>query len=373
MAFSTGRTVTLLFKICVNNSATHFIISRGGILIVSGMMLNMLACALTYKPVQEEQTAAVQFVNTMTSSATSSRSSINDHVAEATAVRVADEYYTTAAFCCSPSINTSVRVATAGNVATEIVVTDEYYADVVVSSPLLEHHVHREEVTIRFVARLRRTFGGRPVTVFLVVSAVNALSGLAYGTFAATTAPRPSNTKAALWLAAADATGRVLVPTVSDHLSPGAGGSASVYLNAAVMAVGGAVLLTAGSARLSLATEWSLCLIAAYGLASGAAVGLEPLVAVNMLGHDQLPASCSVTMLGKGAAALVVHLLFSPTAGHYDRSGYRPPHHRVPAHVALYTLGFCLVVAAAGWTAALLFKPHCYDPKSSYSRYVRAT
>lgn len=329
-------------------------------------MLNTLACALTYKPVQDEHAAAVRFVDTMTSS----RSSINARVA--TVVRDTDEYYTDADSCCTTSINSMrSRVDTTTDAATDIVMTDEYYADVVVSSPLLEqHHVHRDHVTKRLVARFRRSFGGRPATVFLAVSAVNALSELAYGAFVATSTRRPSDTNVALWLAAADATGRVLVPTVSDHMSLGGGGSASVYLNAAVMAVGGVVLLTAGSARSSPTTEWSLCLFAAFGLASGAAVGLEPLVAVHVLGHERLPTSCSATMLGKGAAGLVVHLLFSPMAGHQEHP--RPPHHRIPAHVVLYALGSCLMTAAACWTAALLFKPHyCYVPKHSCSQYVR--
>lgn len=337
---------------------------------MSGMMLNTLACALTYKPVlQDEHSAAVRFVETITSA--SSRSSIiNSRVA--TVVRGdTDEYYKDADTCCTTSINsTRARVDTTTDTATDVVMTDEYYADVVVSSPLLEqHHAHRDDVAKRLVARLRRSLGGRPATVFLAVSAVNALSELAYGAFAATSTQRPSDTNAALWLAAADATGRVLVPTVSDHMSSG-GGSASVYLNAAVMAVGGVVLLTAGSVRSSPTTEWSSCLFAAFGLASGAAVGLEPLVAVHVLGHKRLPTSCSATMLGKGAAGLVVHLLFSPMAGHQEHP--RPTHHRIPAHVALYALGSCLMTAAACWTAALLFKPHyCYVPKNSCSQYVR--
>ncbi|VVC31706.1 Hypothetical protein CINCED_3A019293 [Cinara cedri] len=344
---------------------------RGGILIVSGMMLNVLACALTYKPAQDKHTPDVQFPDTMTtsSSSSSSRSSINARVAAATVVRVTDEYCTAVESCCTSSINTSVRVTTTAIAADDIVTTDEYYADVVVSSPLLEHHVqHRGKV-----ARLRRTFSGRPTAVLLAVTAVNALSELAYGTFAATSTPRPSNTKAALWLAAADATGRVLVPAVSDHLSTGnGGGSASIYLNAVIMAVGGAVLLTAGSARQSQTTEWSLCLIAAFGLVSGAAVGLEPLVAVHVLGHDRLPTSYSATMLAKGAAGLAVHLLFSPMAGHHDHSAYRPPQHRIPANIALYVLGSCLVAAAAGWTARLLFRPHFYTPRSGFGQYMRA-
>lgn len=308
---------------------------RGGILIVSGMMLNVLACALTYEPVNEHRG---RFVETLTS--------INARVA---------------------AVTTVIRTT-----------TDEYYTAVVSPSspPLLKPTALDDDDDdspkgVGCIARGRRLFGGTPDTEFLAVSAVNAVSHLAYTVFVTTNTPLSGPLyEAALQLAAADAAGRVLVPAFSDRLS--SGGSASVYLNAVAMAVGGVVLLISAAVRADPSQQpSSSCLLVAFGLASGATIGLEPLVAVRVLGRKRLSASCSATLLGKGAVQLVVDLLFSATPS----AGYRHHHEQqqqifTPATVAVYTLGSCLVATAAAWTAMFLYKRH-YEAKNSYSRYVR--
>lgn len=215
-------------------------------------------------------------------------------------------------------------------------------------------------------------FGGTPAAEFLAVSVVHAISHLAY----ATAAPARA---AALQLAAAEAAGRFIAPAASDLLSPG--GSASIYMYAAVVAVGGTVLLAGTAAaqsdtdpfqwplRSAAHAQWSASLVVAFGMASGAAVGLEPLVAVRALGREQLAASCSATLLGKGAAQLTVDLfLRRPAAGQSSpgRGGHWPP----ISPCVLYALGSVLVATTAAWTAAFLVRRH-YASKTGCSRYVR--
>jgi len=210
-------------------------------------------------------------------------------------------------------------------------------------------------------------FGSTPAVEFLAVSAVHAISHLGYATAATAHA-------AALQLTAAEAAGRFLAPTASDLLSPG--GSASIYLYATAVAIGGTVLLTGAATTESDADpfQWPLLsavhaqllasLVVVFWMASGAAVGLEPLVAVRALGREQLAASCSATLLGKGAAQLAVDLfLRKPSTG---RGGHWSP----ISPCVLYALGSILVATATAWTAAFLVKRH-YASKTGCSRYVR--
>lgn len=301
---------------------------------MSGMMLNVLACALTYEPVNEH---GGRFVETLT-----------------------------------PTTNTSINARVAAVTTVIRTTTDGYYTTVVSSPPLLKPTAVDGDSPegVGCITSGRRLFGSRPDAELLAVSAVNAVSHLAYTVFVTTNTPPPGPLyETALKLAAADAAGRVLVPAFSDRLS--SGGSASVYLSVVTMTIGGVVLLIAAAARADpLQQPSSLCLLVAFGLVSGATVGLEPLVAVRVLGRKRLSASCSATLLGKGAVQLVIDLLFSasPSTGHrhYDEQQQI----FTPTSVALYALGSCLVAAAAAWTATFLYKRH-YAPKNSYSRYVR--
>lgn len=317
---------------------------------MSGMMLNVLACAVTYEPVRDDHVGP-SVDSTMTKLSTS----INTRVAAAvTAIRTTtDEYYAAVVSLSPPSRLMKSTAADDDN--------DDDNDDDDDSGPK----------DVGCITHGRRLFGGRPNTEFLSVSAVTVISHLAYTVFVATNAAPPSP-EAALQLAAADAAGRVLVPAISDRLS--SSGSASVYLSAATMAVGGVVLLVAAAARADpsqrpLSQLSSSCLLVAFGLASGAAIGLEPLVAVRVLGRKRLSASCSATLLGKGAVQLIVDLMFSPSTGHRHDRGEQYQHDLTSVNVALYALGFCLVAAAAVWTATFLYRRH-YAAKNG-SRYVR--
>lgn len=312
-------------------------------------MLNTLACALTYEPAEEH----VMLSDSLDSTTASSSSSLE-----------------------TTSINARMAVATVKvKAVAAVTATDDYYTAVVSSPspspPLLKRSVSATDDPMAYLASVvrRRLFGGRRTAEFLAVSAVNAISHLAYATFAATAAPPPySDVAATLQLAAAEAAGCVLAPTVSDLMS-GCGGSASVYLNAAVMVVGGTVLLTAAAVQADSLQYWPAAaqssspgLLVAFGLAFGAAVGLEPLVAVRVLGRKRLSTSYSATLLGKGAAQLAVDLLFAT----------RPEQQRqhVSTTVVFYVLGSCLLAAAAMWTAAFLFN-RLFTAKKGCSRYVR--
>ncbi|XP_025190291.1 uncharacterized protein LOC112590904 [Melanaphis sacchari] len=341
---------------------------RGGILIVSGIMLNTLACSLTYKPavvdraIQQDEVTCTRPPCVSSSPPTTS---INAMAVTTTALRAATDLYY-AAVVSSPSPPLLKPKTTAAAAATASSTDDEDDGDGDDededdddNDKRLKHVLWR-----RWLRRQRPRCGGSPFAEFLAVSAVHAISHLAY----ATAVPARG---AALHLAAAEAVGRLVAPTASDLLS--SGGSASVYLYAAVMAAGGAVLLTGGAAaesdvdpfQWSRPTQWSGSLVAAFGLASGAAVGLEPLVAVQVLGREWLATSYSATLLGKGAAQLAVDLFLQrPSASAGD--GQWPP----ISPYLLYAFGSCLVSIAATWTAAFLVKRH-YATKTRCSRYVR--
>lgn len=312
---------------------------RGGILIVSGMMLNVIACALTYVPSEKY----VRFVGTiapMSSSLSSSTMSIETREAATSSARAEGDYYASVADALSsPSLSPTTPAVNGCGGDTE----------------------HGAASTIR------RLFGGKPTAKFAAVSVVNAAGHLAFATFVATIAPLISHTSNALRLAAANAAGRVLMPAVSDLLSPR--GSASVYLYAVAVAIGGAVLLTTAATLVDPlhrppSPSALSCLFVATALASGAVVALEPLVAVRVLGSERLAASYSTTLFGKGVAQLAVNLLFTP-------SDCRRPHgHQViSTSVALYALGSCLLATAIAWTTAFLYKSHY--AKNSCGRYVR--
>jgi len=306
-------------------------------LIVSGILLNVLACALTYKPVDKHS----RFVATMTSS--SSKTSINAQAIEP------DDYY--AAVVSSPSPSLSQHT---------VAVSDNDGRD-------------DEKYPMRNVIRTIRQWlssGGKPTAEFVAVSTSNAVGHLAYATFTATAAV-PWRATTPLQLAAADAAGRLFAPVVSDLLS--SGDSASVYLNAAAMAIGGVVLLSTADRvdpsevfqqkpstsseqqPSSLLSSLYVPLIA-FVLTSGAAIGLEPLVAVHVLGRERLAVSYFATLLGKGVAQLAVDLLMFPPF----------------VSIAFYVCGFCLVVVASAWVAAFLFKCY-YVAKDGCSPYVRTT
>lgn len=327
---------------------------RGGILIVSGMMLNTLACSLTYKPAVTDGGAIEQDETTYSGPSVSSSptTSINARAVTTTAFRAATDLYY-AAVVSSPSPPLLKPKTTAAEATT----TDD------------EEDDDDDSSTNPKNIRWRRPRLSRPAAEFLAVSAVHAIGHLAY----ATAAPARG---AALHLAAAEAAGRLIAPATSDALSPGGGSAASVYLYAAAVAVGGTVLLTGAAAAAAEsnvdpflqwsrpAAQWSGSLVVAFGLAFGAAVGLEPLVAVHVLGRRWLAASCSATLLGKGAAQLAVDLFLQrpPSAGRSTPVTISP--------YALYALGSCLVATAAAWTAAFLVKRH-YAAKTGCSRYVR--
>ncbi|XP_050054147.1 uncharacterized protein LOC114127998 isoform X2 [Aphis gossypii] len=336
------------------NSISHLYI-RGGILIVSGMMLNTLACSLTYKPAVTDGGAIEQDETTYSGPSVSSSptTSINARAVTTTAFRAATDLYY-AAVVSSPSPPLLKPKTTAAEATT----TDD------------EEDDDDDSSTNPKNIRWRRPRLSRPAAEFLAVSAVHAIGHLAY----ATAAPARG---AALHLAAAEAAGRLIAPATSDVLSPGGGSAASVYLYAAAVAVGGTVLLTGAAAAAAEsnvdpflqwsrpAAQWSGSLVVAFGLAFGAAVGLEPLVAVHVLGRRWLAASCSATLLGKGAAQLAVDLFLQrppPSAGRSTPVTISP--------YALYALGSCLVATAAAWTAAFLVKRH-YAAKTGCSRYVR--
>lgn len=313
---------------------------RGGILIASGMMLNVLACALIYEPADEH----VRLVTTLAKMSVSSSSS-------------------------------SSTVASISSINTRITInrTNEYYA-AVVSSPSLPLPESSTDAVARkdFASTARRwLFGTKPAAEFLAVSAINVIGHLAYAVFAATTKPKTLHA-ATLHLAAANAAGRILVPVASDLLSPGGGGSASIYLYAVVMAIGGVVLLMTASTLVDgpplhlKVISPSPCLLVLFGLASGAAVGLEPLVAVRVLGRERLAASYSATLLGKGAVQLVVDLIFVSSAGPYAQEQQKFSMNIV----SLYVLGSGLMVVTTSWMAVFLIKRHCAT-KYGCSRYVR--
>lgn len=341
---------------------------RGGILIVSGMMLNTLVCSITYKPAiddadgtaQQDEVTCTRVIATSTTTPTS----INARGVTTTAFRAAtDLYYAAVVSSPSPPLLKSKSVVAAAS-STDDEDNDEDEDD--------EDDEHLKNTRWRRWLKWRHPqFGGTPVAEFLAVSAVHTISHLAY----ATAAPARA---AALQLAAAEAAGRFLAPTASDMLSPG--GSSSIYLYAAMLAVGGTVLLigaTAGSdadpfqwpLQSAVDAQWWAFLIVAFGLVSGAAVGLEPLVAVRALGREQLSNSCSATLLGKGAAQLAVDLfLRRPPSGNstLGRRGHWPP----ISPCVFYALGSVLVATAAAWTAVFLVKRH-YASKTGCSRYVR--
>lgn len=310
------------------------------------MMLNVIACAMTYVPSEKYVRTVGTKASTSSSWSSLSSSTVSIKTREATtrAVRAAGDYYADAQP--SPSLSTTAPAINSCGDDTE-------------------HGV---------ASTVRRLFGGKPTAEFAAVSAVNAVGHLAFATFVATAAPSLSlslsHTSNALRLAGAEAVGRVLMPTVSDLLSPR--GSASVYLYAAAVAVGGAVLLTTAATLVDPlhrppSPSSSSCLLVASALASGAVVALEPLVAIRVLGCKRLAASYSATLFGKGVAQLAVHLLFTS-------SGRRRPmhgHQMISTSVALYALGSCLVAAAAAWTAAFLYKNHYAATKNGCSRYVR--
>lgn len=279
------------------------------------MILNLLACALIYKPVCVQ----LRVVTTVTSSSSlsSSTASINESQVEST---------------------TSINVA-----------MNEYYTAVAQSSP------PSSPAPPRICVQMLRLIGGKRKSVadFLAVSAVNAVGHLAHTAFLASAAP---SDEAALQLAAAEAAGCVLVPTISDLLS--SEGSASVHLYSVVTAATGAVLLAATPQRTLAQFSDGGSLMVAFGLATGGAVGLETLVAVRVLGHDRLSASIAATLLSKGVAQLAVDLLFSR---------HRP--HAV-TNAIFYTLGICLTAAAGVWTAVFLFRRYA-AAKNSRSRYTK--
>lgn len=308
-------------------------IFRGGILIVSGMMLNILVCALIYEPVDEH----VRTTSSSSSSLSSlSTTSINTSRAAATTVikTAVDEYFAAVAHSSSSSLPTSPpKPLTAAE------------------DPLPRtHHGGYYLPPLR-----RRLFRVRPSVDILAVSAVNAAGHLACAVYIATVVPL-SGTMVALHLAAADAAGRVFVPAISDRLS--SGGSASVYLYGVAAATIGTVLLVTGTA--APLQKCSSALLVAFGLASGAVAGLEPLVAVRALGHDRLSMSCAVTALCKGAAQLTADVLFSSRRRYAHRE-------RAP----LYAVGICLTAVACVWTAVFLCRRHASAAKISSTRYVR--
>lgn len=295
-------------------------------------MLNVLASALTYEPMDEH----VRLVTTLAKISVSTSSSIS-------------------------SINTQMVINnTAG----------EYYAAVISSSSLPLPESSMDAVAPKnFVSTARRwLLGTKPAVEFLAVSALNAIGHLAYAVLTATTKVKTLHA-ATLQLAAANAAGRVLVPVASDLLSPGGGGTASIYLYAVTMVVGGIVLLMAASIlddgpplHLKVISS-SPCLLVLFGLVSGAAVGLEPLVAVRVLGRERLAASYSVTLLGKGAVQLVVDLIFVSSAADQEQQFSMNV-------VSLYALGSGLMIVATSWVAVFLIKRHC-STKYGYNRYVR--
>lgn len=324
------------------------------------MMLNTLACSLTYKPAVTDGGAIQQDETTYSrpSASSSPTTSINARAVTTTAFRAAtDPYYAAVVSSPSPPL-LKPKTTTAEATTTD---DEEDGDDDDDGGPNPKNTRWR-----RWLKR-RRPRLSRPAAEFLAVSAVHAVGHLAY----ATAAPARG---AALHLAAAEAAGRLIAPAASDALShPGGGSAASVYLYAAAVAVGGTVLLTGAAAesnvdpflQWSRPAQWSGSLVVAFGLAFGAAVGLEPLVAVHVLGRRWLAASCSATLLGKGAAQLAVDLFLQrppPSAGRSTPVTISP--------YALYALGSCLVATAAAWTAAFLVKRH-YAAKTGCSRYVR--
>lgn len=309
---------------------------------MSGMLLNVLACALTYKPLDEPKW---RFAAPTTSS---SKTSIN---------------------------NAQVTAADSDNNYAAVAVSSSSSSSLTRTAAALDDDDDSRENAICTIRQRLFGGGGRPPATaeFFAVSATNAMCHFACAAFAAI-AVAPWRAATLLQLTAGDAAGRLIAPAVSDLLSSLSGGSSSVvYLNAVAMAAGGAVLLSAAPA-IERADDPSAALqpkpsaapqrpsppyvpLVAFALASGAVVGLEPLVAVHALGgRERLAGSCSVTLLGKGAAQLAVDLLFPP----------RPPF----AAFALYALGSCLVAAAAAWTVAFLFRCHRVV-QHGCSRYVR--
>lgn len=320
-------------------------------------MLNALPCSLTYKPATATDETIQQNEATCTRPIASSPPtiSINGRAATtAAAFRVAsDLYYATVVSSPSPPLLKSKAAACSTDDEDEDDDDDD------------EEHLTNTRWWWRLML-LHPRLCGRPMAELLAVSAVHAISHLAY---AAATPARAT----ALQLAAAEVAGRLFAPIASDLLSPG--GSTSIYLYAAVLAVGGTVLLTGAAAAADSDTDpfqwsqsshaqWSASLVVALGLASGAAVGLEPLVAVRALGRERFATSCSATLLGKGAAQLAVDLFLQrPSTGHVKQW---PP----VSPCALYALGSILVATAAAWTAAFLVKHH-YTDHIGCSRYVR--
>lgn len=298
-------------------------------------MLNILVCALIYEPVDEH----VRMTSSSSSSLSSlSTTSINASRAAATTVikTAVDEYF--AAVTHSSSSSSSLP-------------TPPPKPLTAAEDPLPRtHHGGYCLPPLR-----RRLFRVRPSADILAVSAVNAAGHLACAVYIATVVPL-SGTMVALHLAAADAAGRVFVPAISDRLS--SGGSASVYLYGVAAATIGTVLLVTGTA--APLQKCSSALLVAFGLASGAVAGLEPLVAVRALGHDRLSMSCAVTALCKGAAQLTADMLFS---------GRRRYAHRERA--PLYAVGICLTAVACVWTAVFLCRRHASAAKISSTRYVR--
>lgn len=315
------------------------------------MMLNVIVCALTYVPSEKHVRSVGTAMASTSSSLTSSTVSIKtSETAITAAVRTAGDYYTSAADDQPPTSPTTTAPAI--------------------------NNCDGGDCTERGVvmSTARRLFGGQPTAEFAAVSAVNAIAHLAFASFAATAEPllslSLSHTPNALRLAGADAAGRVLTPTVSDLLS--SRGSASVYLYAVAVAIGGAVLLTTAATLVDPlqrppSSSSSSCLLVASALASGAVVALEPLVAVRVLGCKRLAASYSATLFGKGVAQLAVHLLLTSSAGRRRPYG----HQMISTSVALYALGSCLVAAAAAWTAAFVYKSHYAAAKNKCGRYVR--
>lgn len=298
-------------------------------------MLNLLACAVVYKPVDER----VRFVEisppppSLSWSSFSSTMSIN-------ATRVST----------SPAIRTAVDqfyVAVAQSSSAEPT-TDNEHAD-----PDRE----RLLATVRGQGGCSRLLGDKSAAEFLTVVAINAIGHLAYAAFVEPSTAPTDSAIVALQLATADAAGRIFVPALSDLLS--SDGLASVYLYALVTAIGGAALLAAAPSQ-----TLSAVLLVAFGWASGAAVGLEPLVAVRVLGRQRLSTWCAAALLGKGIAQLAVDVLFSRGRRHRERRWH------APEAVVLYAVGSCLMLASIVWTAVLLFKRH-YVTNSGCSQYVR--
>ncbi|XP_050428933.1 monocarboxylate transporter 12-like isoform X2 [Adelges cooleyi] len=144
---------------------------------------------------------------------------------------------------------------------------------------------------------------------FFVVTLTNAVYCLAHSVFQASALPAdsesyPSETLAFLVFSVADLVARITVPALLDHLPL----NASVY-SISALGIGGVVLSTVHVCREYI--HYAFAYMFAFGLASGTFFTMQTLLMIDLLGHERLAATYATTLLAEGIAQLSARQFFS--------------------------------------------------------------